>query len=71
LLLRGMFEKLFGDSLRMDALSHIVVALVAQDADDLRRQRLIQYSQNDFAVAFVTAGDCPVLNMLTRAGGFR
>ena len=42
LLLAGVLEELVGDGLGVDARRHEVVALVAQDADDLGRERLVQ-----------------------------
>ena len=51
LLLVRVLEELGRDALRVDARRHEVVALVAQHADDLGRQRLVQDLDHGLASA--------------------
>src|SRR5437879_3769768 len=66
LLLAGMDEEFGLHRLRVDALGHIMVALVAQDADQLGRQRLVQHLDYLLAVALVAGGDRAVLDAAAR-----
>src|SRR6202140_4661526 len=66
LLFGSMFEKFLRNRLRMNSLGHVVVTLVAQDANDLSGQRLVQHPQNSLSVPFVTISDCAALNVRAR-----
>src|ERR1700761_1151660 len=57
LLLVGVFQELRGHALGMNALGHVVVIFVAQYANDLGRQRLIQYLDHRLAVGAIAVGD--------------
>ncbi len=67
LLLVGVLEELLRDRLRVDARGHEVVPLVAEHADDLRRQRLVQDLDDRLAVGAVALGHRPLLHMLPRS----
>src|ERR1019366_3411334 len=51
--------------MRVDALGHVVMTLVAQHANDLRGECLIEDAQDDRPVAFVAVCNRSVLNVLT------
>ena len=61
----GMLEKLFLDRRVFQPGCGVVMALVAQYANQLGRQGFIQHGNNAFTVALVTRADCALLG----AGG--
>ena len=60
-----MLKKFFRHRLRVDALCHMVMALVAQNANDLRSERLVEDAQDDRPVTFVAVCNRPILNVMT------
>src|SRR5882724_575148 len=68
----GVLQKLRGDTLGVNPGSHKVVSLVAQYANDLRGQRLIQHFDYGFPIRPIAFGYGALINMLTRtrAQGF-
>ena len=46
LLLLGVLEELVGHRLGVDALRHVVVVLVAERADDLGREHLVEHGEH-------------------------
>ena len=67
LLFAGMLEEFFLDGIGVEPACHEIMALVAQHADKLRRQRLVQHLDHLLAVGLVGAGDGALLDMLARA----
>ena len=67
LLLVRVLEELRGHGLGVDPLGHEVVALVAQHADDLGGQRLVEQLHHRLAVRLVALGHRAVLDVLARA----
>ena len=66
LLLVRMLQELGRHGLGVDAARHVVCLLVAQDADDLGRERLVQEAEDGVELAAVTGGHGP-LRMCLRA----
>src|SRR2546429_2357613 len=66
LLLAGVLEKLRGDRSRMNASRHEVMALVAQHANDLGRQRGVEDLDRRFGVAAVAIGHSAAGDVLPR-----
>src|SRR5690349_9120979 len=66
LFFRRMLLKLFGDRLGMNPRRHKVVSLIAQYADNLRRERLIQQLDDRFAIRPVPLSYGALLHMLPR-----
>jgi hypothetical protein len=66
LLLVRVLEELRGHRLGVDALGHEVVPLVAQHADDLGGQGLVEQADDGVAVRLVALGDGAVLDVLAR-----
>ena len=64
LLFMSVFEKLFRHRLSMDPAGHVVMPLVAEHADEFRRQCLIQYSNYGLTIRPVTLCDRAILDML-------
>src|SRR3954468_10987806 len=64
LLLLGVLEKFRRHALRVDALRHEVMALVAQRADDLGGERLVQELQHHAAVGVVAGSHRPFGDVL-------
>src|SRR5579872_1229440 len=67
LLFFGMLQKFLGHALSMNTVRHIVVPLVAEDADDLGGQRLIQDAQGCLKICLITFGDSAPFHMLPGA----
>jgi hypothetical protein len=67
LFLVRMVEKLLGHALRVNAPRHEVVAPVAQDAHELRRQRIVQQLEHDLAVRGIAGGDRAFIDVLPGA----
>jgi len=67
LLLIGMFEELIGRQAGFEAGSHVVVALVAQVAHQLRGQRIVEQLNHGFAVGRIALGYRAILDVLARA----
>src|SRR5262245_221023 len=65
LLLIGVLEEFVHDRAGVDARRHVVVPLVAQDAYDLGRQRLVEDAQHRLAVCAVAVGHGTLLHVLT------
>src|SRR5581483_1810173 len=65
LLFLGMLQELVLDCLGVNSRGHIVVAFIAQGADDLSGERLVQQLHHGFAIALVTFSDRTVLDMLS------
>ena len=63
LLLVGVLEELSGHRLGVDARRHVVVALVTQDAHELRRERFVEQAQDGLAVRAIAFGDRAFLHM--------
>ena len=61
-----MLQELRGDRVGVDALGHEVVTLVAQHADDLRGQRLVEQLDHGLAVGPVSIGDRAFFDVLPR-----
>ena len=57
LLFVRMLEELLGHALRMNTSRHEVMATIAQDADQFRRQRIVQQLEHDVAVGRVARGN--------------
>src|SRR5471030_110998 len=66
LLFAGVLRELVGHRLRVDARGHVVMALVAQHADDLGRQRVVQQLDGGVDVAAVGLGDGTLLDVFAR-----
>jgi hypothetical protein len=64
LFLARVLQKFLSYSLSMDAGGHVVMALVAQDANDLCSERLVQDSDHSLAVCLVGISNCAVLDVL-------
>jgi hypothetical protein len=64
LFLCRIFKKLVGDSLGVDAPRRVVMPLVAQDANQLRRERLVEEPENGRSVRSVTVRDGPAFDVL-------
>src|SRR5438046_5472006 len=67
LLFIGVLEEFLGDGLSMNAGGHIVMTLVAQDADGFSRQDFVEYADYGFPVGCIAAGDCALLHVLAGA----
>src|SRR6266545_753797 len=67
LLLVRVLEKLLRHGLSVDAGRRVVVAALAQHADNLRRQRLVEEAEHRLPVCPVALGDGTGLDVLTRA----
>ena len=67
LLLIGMLEELGLDRIREDAVDGVVMPLVAQNADDLGRQHLVQHLDHLLAVGGVARGDGAIGDVLPGA----
>ncbi|MNE28767.1 hypothetical protein D3C80_1222230 [compost metagenome] len=65
--LGGVLQKLLGGDTGLDPAGHVVVAFVAQGADPLGGQRLVEQTQNLLPVGVVTLGHGALLDMLTSA----
>src|SRR6476646_5072969 len=61
-----MFQKFRSHRLSVDAGSHVVMSLVAQHADNLSSQGLVEYADHSLAVRPVAFSDGAILDMLTR-----
>jgi len=66
LFLVGMLEEFIGGCARFEAGRHVVVALVAQVANQFRCQCFVEQANHHIAVGGVGFGDCTVLHMLAR-----
>src|SRR5581483_4952846 len=66
LLLPRMLLELLLDGLRVGAGRHEVVELVAQRADELGGERLVQYPDRLLAIELVVRGDRPLRDVLAR-----
>ena len=66
LLLVRVLEELVGHGLGVNARGHEVVALVAQHADDLGRQRLVENAHDRVAVRPIALGDRALLDVPAR-----
>src|SRR4029079_6019274 len=64
LLLVGVLQELRRHALGMDALRHVVMELVAQRADDLGGERLVEELQHHAAVGVVTGSHRPLGDVL-------
>ncbi len=67
LFLLGVFQELLGRHFGADALGAIVVALVAQGADNLGGQGLVENLYHIIPIGLVALGDSPLLNVLPGA----
>jgi hypothetical protein len=67
LLLVGVLHELVGDGLVVDPGGHVVVPAVAQRADDLRRQRLVEQADGRLHVAAVRRRHRALHHVLPRA----
>src|SRR6267143_1305856 len=67
LLLAGVLEKLRRHAFGMDAFRHEVMALVAQRADDLGGERLVQELQHHAAVGVIAGSHRPLGDVLPGA----
>src|SRR6266404_1932585 len=67
LLFVRMLQELTGNRIFRNALGHVVVALIAQNANDLGRERRIQYGYCLLYVAFIIAGYRTAHHILARA----
>jgi len=67
LLLVGVLQKFLRDRLRVDSAGHEVVPAIAQRADDLGRQRLVQHADHRLAIAAVPFGHRAVQDVLAGA----
>ena len=64
----GVFEEFGRDELRANAVRRVVVALVAQHADDLRGERRVQQLDDGLAVGFrIARRDRAFHHLLARA----
>ena len=63
-LLVGVLQELRGHRPGVEALGHVVVPLVAQHADDLGGQRLVEHLDHPLAVGAVGVGDRALLDLL-------
>jgi hypothetical protein len=67
LFLCGMLAEFCSHSGRMDACSHEIVKLIAQDADEFGGQRLVQNANSLLTVQLVVFGDSAIFNLLARS----
>ncbi len=67
LLLVRVLEKLGRDALRMNTARHVVVTLIAQNADKLGRERLVEQLDHRVAVGAVAFRHRAAFYMLARA----
>ena len=67
LLLVRVREEFRGDALRMDALRHEVVAPVAQHADQLGGERVVELLEHRLAVGAVAGGHRALVEVLAGA----
>jgi hypothetical protein len=67
LLLVRVLEELLGHRLGVDARGHVVVALVAEHADELGGERLVEQAQDGLAIAAIGLGDGALLDVAARA----
>ena len=59
-----MFEELVGHCLGVNSGSHVVMALVAEHADDFRSQSFIEHPDDGVAIGLVAVGHCATFDML-------
>ena len=71
LLLVRVLQELLRDRLGMDAVRHEIVAFVAEHADDLGREGLVQDPHDDLGVGAVALGNGAALDVLARAAADR
>ncbi len=62
-----VLEKLLGHAARVDSGRHVVVALVAQDAHDLGRERFVQDAQHRLDVGSIALGHRALLDVGARS----
>src|SRR5581483_1290156 len=67
-----MLQELFGNRLRVDSGSHVVMALVPENTDELCCQGRVQNTHDSIAIGTVIFGHGAILNVLARtpADGF-
>jgi hypothetical protein len=63
----GVLEKLRSYGFGIKAASHVVMALVAQNADDLSGERLVKDADYCLAIAAVSLSDSSVFDVLAGA----
>ncbi len=62
-----MLQKLLSDTLRIDPASHEIMSLIAQDADDFCRERVVEDSNNRITIGRISRCDSPLFDMFSRA----
>jgi hypothetical protein len=67
LLVRGVLQELLGDRFGVEALSHEVMALIAQDADDLGGKNAVEESHGLTAVQAIGRCHDALLHVLAGA----
>src|ERR1700674_1447374 len=69
LLFIGVFEEFRGHGLRMNAFSSVVMAFVRENTNNLSGQGFVENLDDSLTIAFVSAGDGAVQDVLTGAFG--